>query len=626
MKQTLKIFYFGLTLIILIILPNQRIFSQNFSPTFFDLEGSSSGVVSWIDINNDDLLDLFVSGAAANSKPAFCTYYLNSGSNFTPSNVYFPPVSNGTTDWGDFDNDGDLDLLLSGSLNPGGTNLVCNVYKNNLAEGFSIHPVDLIPIYKGVAKWIDHDNDGDLDIFMSGLSSDQQVVAHLYSNHLDNFLSVSHNLTPLYGGSGVICDIDKDQDYDIILTGKKSTSVISEPKSILFLNNSKGSFTGMNIGLPEVYDSYISWGDFNGDGNSDILLNGVKEGNGPSSNSITRIYKNNGFYSFSNINANIQGVYKGVSIWGDCDNDGHPDFLLSGGVLGDSSTTMTKVTKVYLNRNNSFLELKNTTLSSLSNTSAALGDYDNDRDLDILIAGLDNNQNEVTIVYNNFCDVPNSVPVEPKGLTTSIDHGYESDIVLQWLPGQDNNTPVKSLTYNLRVGSSPGAIDIVSPKSNPETGFMKMPVRGNVDNNTGWVLRNLRPGTYYWSVQTIDNSFNASEFSVEQTFTIKSSVGISQVGTGIPDKFNLQQNYPNPFNPSTKIRFELPSASSVILNVYNASGQKVNELVNDNYNAGLYEVSWDAKSSSGDILSSGIYFYTIDTKFGRSSKKMLLVK
>lgn len=628
MKHPIKFFFLGLVVVSLLILPYQRIFSQNFSQTFFDIAGSSGGVVTWIDINNDDLLDVFISGGSTHSKNAICTFYLNSsGSNFIPSNIFFPPVKSGSADWGDFDNDGDLDLLLTGSLNSSGTNLICNIYRNNLQDGFSIHPVNLEPVYNGVAKWIDYDNDGDLDIFMSGLNSNQNVVANLYSNNNSTaFRLVSHNFTPLYGGSGIICDIDKDHDMDIILTGKKSTSVNSEPKSILYLNSSKNSFVPMDIGLPEVYDSYLSWGDYNGDGNSDIILNGLKEGNGFLSNSITRIYKNNGSYSFSNIDANIEGVYKGISLWGDCDNDGHLDFLLSGGILNDTSHTMTKVTKIYLNRNNSFMELQDSPFLNLSNTSAALGDYDNDKDLDILISGLNVDQQEVTNVYNNLCDVPNSVPVEPKGLTTSIDHGYDTDVILQWLPGQDNTTPVKSLTYNLRVGTTPGGVDIISPKSNPENGYLRMPVRGNVDNNTGWKLRNLKPGTYYWSVQTIDNSFNGSAFSPDHTFTVKSSVGISQVGTGIPDVFELRQNYPNPFNPTTKIRFALPSASNVIMAVYNTTGQKVSELINNDYSAGIYEVSWSGKSSSGEILSSGVYFYTIDTKFGRFSKKMLLVK
>jgi hypothetical protein len=627
MKKTLKYFTFGIILASLSITSFQKVLSQNFSQTFYNIEGSSDGLVSWIDINNDDLLDLFVSGGSV-LKPAFCTYYINTaGLNFSPSNILFPPVSHGAYDWGDFDNDGDLDLLLTGTLNSQGTQLICHIFKNNLNNGFSIHSANIVPIYKGVAKWIDYDNDGDLDIFMSGLNSSQNIIANIYTNNkFNNFTPLTHNLTALYGGSSIICDIDKDMDMDILITGKKSTAINDETKTLLYLNTSKSSFKAMDIGLPEVYDSYMSWGDFNGDGNSDLILNGLKKENGSFYESITKIFKNNGSYNFTNIGAGIEGIYKGVSLWGDCDNDGHLDFLLSGGILSDTGSFMKKVTKVYLNRNNSFIELVNSPFSSLSNTSAALGDYDKDSDLDLLIAGVDNNQNEVTKIYNNMCDIPNSIPIEPKGLTTSIDHGYETDIVLQWLPGQDDNTPVKSLTYNLRVGTTPGGIDIVSPKSNPSTGYLKMPVRGNVDNNTSWRLTQLEPGTYYWSIQTIDNSYNGSDFSPEQSFTIKSSVGITQIGSGIPDAFDLQQNYPNPFNPSTKIRFALPSASNVLMTVYNSAGQKVYDILNENYNAGIYEVTWNGKSYSGQPLSSGVYFYTIDTKFGRLTKKMLLVK
>ena len=91
--------------------------------------------------------------------------------------------------------------------------------------------------------------------------------------------------------------------------------------------------------------------------------------------------------------------------------------------------------------------------------------------------------------------------------------------------------------------------------------------------------------------------------------------------TGIPDKFSLGQNYPNPFNPSTKIRFDVPNSGNVSLKVYNELGKEVSTLVNSFKNAGSYEINFDAS-----VLSSGIYFYKLQSEGLSSTKKMLLVK
>lgn len=94
----------------------------------------------------------------------------------------------------------------------------------------------------------------------------------------------------------------------------------------------------------------------------------------------------------------------------------------------------------------------------------------------------------------------------------------------------------------------------------------------------------------------------------------------------LPDAVVLHQNYPNPFNPETTIRFVLPRSGDVRLTVYNVLGQRVTELLHDTRPAGLYEVRWDGRSSSGDQAASGVYFYRLETAFGTQSRKMMLLK
>ena len=80
-------------------------------------------------------------------------------------------------------------------------------------------------------------------------------------------------------------------------------------------------------------------------------------------------------------------------------------------------------------------------------------------------------------------------------------------------------------------------------------------------------------------------------------------------------------NYPNPFNPSTIISFYTPETANVNLTVYNVTGQKVAAIIDKTMNAGNYSVVWDAKG-----MSSGIYFYTVESMGKKVCGKMLLMK
>ena len=89
----------------------------------------------------------------------------------------------------------------------------------------------------------------------------------------------------------------------------------------------------------------------------------------------------------------------------------------------------------------------------------------------------------------------------------------------------------------------------------------------------------------------------------------------------ILNDYQLDQNYPNPFNPQTTIRFSLPKATEVKVDIYAISGQHVVTLLNTEKAAGSYILTFDAKQ-----LSSGLYFYTIRTKDFYQVKKMMLMK
>lgn len=98
-------------------------------------------------------------------------------------------------------------------------------------------------------------------------------------------------------------------------------------------------------------------------------------------------------------------------------------------------------------------------------------------------------------------------------------------------------------------------------------------------------------------------------------------VGIPTVNGNVPAAYDLKQNYPNPFNPVTSIDYDLPRNEFVRLVVYNAIGQEVAVLVNNNVDAGSHKISFDASN-----LPSGIYIYKITAGDFTMTRKMSLVK
>ncbi len=604
-------------LFLILMISTTNSISQNFTKTSLNFPGFTGGNIIWGDYNNDGFLDILFAGGPYPWN-GFSTIYTNNGDGtFTLNqNSFLIKLSNGAGAWVDVNNDGLLDIIISGYyqlLQRPET----KVYINNGDGTFSQTSNNITGVYYASIACADFDNNGTIDFVLSGLDRDFIPTSKLYSN-LGNgqFEEVSVNLVGVWQGSAAWGDFNNDGTLDLVIAGKDDIdNNISKGVTKLYRNNGDGTFTEVQTNIAGIFTGSVSWGDYNNDGLLDLLVTGDRKFElfGFEA-AFTAIYENLGNETFEKADIQLPGMINSTGIWADVNNDGNIDILLSG---SNNASGIEPFTKLFLNDGSGNFAASEDSLEQLALSVASWGDFNNNGKLDLMLAGYDkDNQTYVTYLYENVSTTPNSRPSIPTGLSEVI----SSDIVkLMWDEASDPETGTESITYNLRVGTSPGASDIYSAMSYQESGLRSIPSFGNTNHNTSWQIRGLDPGDYYWSVQAVDNGFLASEFAAEKTFTIESPTSVNDGVT--VSKFELRANYPNPFNPTTRIVYSIPTSEFVTLGVYDVLGREVATLVNEEKSGGVYEIDFTASN-----LSSGIYIYKIKAGSFVESRKMMLMK
>ncbi len=140
---------------------------------------------------------------------------------------------------------------------------------------------------------------------------------------------------------------------------------------------------------------------------------------------------------------------------------------------------------------------------------------------------------------------------------------------------------------------------------------------------------NLRKAYWNYLLITSDNSKGMHNpfYTVNVLLaSIGSVIGIEYQWTEVPKVFALSQNFPNPFNPTTKFTFSIPKTQQVTIKIYDIMGREVKTLVNSNISIGKYTVDWDGTNGRGNTVSSGVYFYRMETASFIDVKKMVLVR
>jgi hypothetical protein len=502
---------------------NQPLFTQEIfqdTSTFTPVDAPFTGLIAsdavWIDYDNDGDLDVIISGWTDSNYVS--KIYRNDSGTFV--DIFASIIQLGSErgiSWGDYDNDGDFDLAISGRIDVGGDQPVTKIYRNDDGVFTDIN-APLMALNGGSVSWVDYNSDGRLDLLICGSpDGGSTFYTRLYRNDDTTFTDVNAGFPGVWGDANGWGDFDNDGDPDLLVIGYGDLGVTTR----LFRNDS-GVFVDTHAPFQDVNSAGAVWFDYDNDGDLDLVLTGAAPGDVP----FSTIYRNDGNGQFTDIHPALDQLMVSAVAVGDYDNDGDLDLAISGCKEFTHGTTPT--TRIYRNDGGSFVDIG----AALTGTwfgSLAWGDYNNDGKLDLIVTGGTVGRPDIsflgpfysiTRIYQNNSDLANTRPSTPD-ISSSSQSGNQ--IILSWDPATDNQTPAGALTYNVRVGSVPGGSDIVSPSSNITTGYRRFPRRGNRSGARTLTLKDPSPGRYYWSVQSVDNGYSGSPFSTEQIVNPPSS-------------------------------------------------------------------------------------------------------
>jgi hypothetical protein len=468
--------------------------------------------VSFVDIDNDGDLDILVSGETGGTRKL--QLFKNDGAgNYTASTSPFTPVTRATFDWDDINNDGKLDLIMSGFPASG---IFDSVYTSDGAGNFTRATTIALPQLAPSTGFADLNNDGYTDIYVFGNKFDGKSKI-FFNNKTGGFTeSAQFDAYNFVDPDVTEVDFDKDGDIDLFVNAGFEDGVNGR-FSKMFVNNN-GIFTVQNLGIIPKGNGSAVWGDYDNDGDLDLLLNGDGYlGSGEDNDGVYRLYRNTAgvFAEATTFQSYRQNSTGDGGRFADWDNDGDLDIIVTGwnGVINRQATD------IYINTGGVFTPYAlNANIPGVSESSIEVGDIDNDTDLDLVITGYSNHDyagagtafnSNVTLIVVNPSTVPNLAPTPPTNLNVS---GGAAGITFTWNAGTDATTPAAALTYNLFIVNNAGKT-FYYPVADTTTGRLLVPRMGNVQLNRSWKITGLPAGTYRWGVQSIDNSFRGSTFA-----------------------------------------------------------------------------------------------------------------
>jgi hypothetical protein len=420
--------------------------------------------------------------------------------------------------------------------------------------------------------------------------------ADIYLNNGDGTFAAAVNYpTDTYTWRVRIADMDGVNGPDLITANMKS----SAPGSIsVLLNNGDGTFAAATNYAAVTRVHTVDCADFDGDTDIDVVIGFYQD-------TRVAVYLNdgNGALTFSSYYTGSGSASQGVCA-ADLDGDTDIDIAVANADWG--------VSVLMNNGDGTFAAAVDYSTGSGSWPRDIIAvDLDGDTNLDLVAAKL-NGDGGPTVLMNNGDGTFQSYvnyPTHDGSMTVfacDINDDSEYDIAvtgatdsLAILLGNGDGTFQSYVSYHTDTA---GSDDVTGPK-----GVYGGDLNGDGKDDLAIANSSLNKISIFMqadgSVDVDDNYLHS-----------------------LPQDFSLTQNYPNPFNLSTVIQFDLPRRSNVEIKIYNILGKAIRDLVNEKLPTGQHNITWDGRDNSGNIVSSGMYFYSITTDNSEETKKMVLLK
>lgn len=556
-----------------------RVIEGPVSPLNFSEVGLAAGVgfaipqrgAAWGDFDNDNDPDLFVTSTEGVNWQLF----RNDGGTFVNVAAAAGVTGNGFTGeqcvWGDYDNDGDLDLYVATI----GTNVL---YRNNGNGTFVSAGAAAGVAWEGLgslgASWADYNNDGHLDLFVATIGANDV----LYENDGDGTFTDVSALAGIGGAGedtfgGTWGDYDNDGDADLFVHNDTAANR-------LFRNEGDGSFTEVTPSFMRE-GSVRSWGatwhDYDHDADLDLYVTTL--------GSPCRLYRNKGNGQFTEVGA-AAGVNAGGSQTGstiaDYDFDGDSDIYAAS--YEEANIYFDNLTgAAYYNSGKASLVRQSRSVST--------ADYNGDGDLDIFVVV----GNSTNLLYAN--------------------NGTANPWIRLKLVGTASNRAAIGATVTLR---SAGKRHLQQVSGG--TGYLSQD-----DQRLTFGLGNTAgPDTFEvrWpsgEVQTVTGLARNAVHTITESGGAEAKPDLFRP----PPVFHLAQNSPNPFRGATTIAFQLPASGRVRLEILDVQGRLVRTLVDRVFGSGEYEETWDGGRDDGGRATAGIYFYRLTVPGGSATRKMV---
>jgi hypothetical protein len=492
--------------------------------------GVYNGDVSLVDYyGNDDQLDLVLTGQTVGAQQTLL--YRNVNGSFVRDNASnLPALQQSSLAWGDLNLDGKLDLLLMGKDLTGESQSLIFVNQGDSLRQNSSYA--LTPLSHGAAAWGDLDNDGDPDLVMTGADDFGEAQIRIYFNGENHELVEAPVATMsvfdgLENSSVLLVDYNRDDFMDVIVSGRTAAG----PLTRAYANQGDSTFVPNKTVLPPAELGSLDAGDFDNDGAVDILIAGQN------SVPLTEIWSYNQadtLFVKNSISGDLPQISRGEASFTDYQNDGWSDIFLTGRLESGEPTS-----RLFQNYENGgerrFQEAITTTgeLTAMDNSDASWGDVNGDQKLDLVLVGDSSVNLDAKPVIGIFINVDTMQNVSP-GLIdfNSMEARVNDTILTVFFDWQAPDAPagldpevVEGYQYNLFLINESTGDTVVSSMANENNGYRKIADHGPMWEEH-WQISYLEDGQYRWGVQAVDQDFEGGAFVTGPSFLYENPIPV----------------------------------------------------------------------------------------------------